>query len=74
MLIGIFNASQISSQCTPDGSIDSSLNNNSTDDKSPDLEKLKTYLKHQLIAYLNTNSLRNKIIVLREIMSYLSLD
>ena len=74
MLIGIFNVSQISSQCTPDGSIDSSLNNDSTDDKSPDLEKLKTYLKHQLIAYLNTNSLRNKIIVLREIMSYLSLD
>ena len=74
MLIGIFNASQISSQGTPDGSIDSSLNNDSTDDKSPDLEKLKTYLKHQLIAYLNTNSLRNKIIVLKEIMSYLSLD
>ena len=73
-----FNASHISPQCTPDSSVDTSLNNGSTVDKSPDLEKLKdarlNYLKNLLIAYLNINSLRNKIIDLEEIMSYLSPD
>ena len=73
-----FNASHISSQCAPDSSVDTSLNNDNTVDKSPDLEKLKdatlNYLKNLLIAYLNINSLRNKIIDLEEIMSYLCPD
>ena len=46
--------------------------------KSPDLEKRKdarlNYLKRPLIAYLNINNLRNKVIDLREIISYLSPD
>ena len=43
---------------------------------SPDLEKLEegrlNYPKNSLIAYLNINSLRNKMIDLGDIMSYLS--
>ena len=35
------NASHFSSQCAPGGSLDTSFNNVSTEDKSPDLEKLK---------------------------------
>ena len=52
------------------GSVDTFFNNYSTEDESPDLEKLK----HPLVAYLSINSLRNKIIDLKEIMSYLSPD
>ena len=46
--------------------------------KSPDLEKLRdarlSYLKHPLFAYLNINSLRNKVIALRKILGCLSPD
>ena len=46
--------------------------------KSTDLEKRKdarlNYLKRPLIAYLNINNLRNKVIDLREIISYLYPD
>ena len=60
------------------GRVDTSFNDDSTEDKSPDLEKLKEarldYLKIPLIAYLNINTLRNKILDLGEIMSSLSPD
>ena len=73
-----FNASHISSHCAPDGSVDTSFKNDGAEDQSPDFEKLKeaglNYPKNPLIAYLNINSLRNKIIDLGDIMSYLSPD
>ena len=50
--------------------------NNSNEDKLPDFEKLRDvrlrYLKQPLFAYLNINSLRNKVIDLKEIVGYLS--
>ena len=50
----------------------------SNEDKLPDLEKLRDarlrYLKQPLFAYLNINSLRNKVIDLKEIVGYLSPD
>ena len=52
--------------------------NNNNEDKLPDLEKLRDtrlrYLKQPLFAYLNKNSLRNKLIDLKEIAGYLSPD
>ena len=46
--------------------------------KLPDLEKLRDarlrYLKRSLFAYLNVNSLKNKVTDLKEIVGYLSLD
>ena len=54
------------------------FNNDSTEEKSPNLEKLRearlSDLKNPLTAYLNINSWRNKIIDLGEITSYLSPD
>ena len=50
----------------------------SNEDKLPDLEKLRDarlrYLKQPLFAYLNINSLRNKVIDLKEIVGYLPPD
>ena len=50
----------------------------SNEDKSPYFEKLRDtrsrYLKQPLFPYLNINSLRNKVIDLKEILGYLSPD
>ena len=69
---------QISFNCVLDSSVEKTIYADSDEDKSPDLEKLRDarlrYLKQPLIAYLNINSLRNKVIDLKEIVGYLSPD
>ena len=69
---------QISSKCAFDSSVEKTIYAVSDENKSPDLEKLRDarlrYLKQPLIAYLNINSLRNKVIDLKEIVGYLSPD
>ena len=69
---------QISSKCAFDSSVEKTIYAVSDENKSPDLEKLRDarlrYLKQPLIAYLNINSLRNKVIDLKEIVGHLSPD
>ena len=52
------------------------IHTNSNENKSPDLEKRRDtrlrYFKQPLFAYLNINSLRNKVIDLKEILGDLS--
>ena len=61
-----------------DSSAEKTVNMDSNEDKSPDLEKLQDarwkYLKQPLLTYLNINSLRNKVIDLKEIVGYLLPD
>ena len=58
-----------------DSSAEKTVNADSNEDKSPDLEKLQDarwkYLKQTLLTYWNINSLRNKVIDLQEIVGYL---
>ena len=66
----------ISSQCAPDSRVNTSFNNHSNEDKSPDLEKLKeprltTWKIHLLPILILTVW---EIIDLGEIMSYFSPD
>ena len=61
-----------------DSSAEKTVNADSNEDKSPDLEKLQDarwkYLKQTLLTYWNINSLRNKVIDLQEIVGYLLPD
>ena len=61
-----------------DSSAEKTVNPDSNEDKSPDLEKLQDarwkYLKQTLLTYWNINSLRNKVIDLQEIVGYLLPD
>ena len=72
------NVSHISSKYALDSSLEKIIYFDSNEDKLPDLEKLRDarlrYLKQPLFAYLNINSLRNKVIDLKEIVGYLSPD
>ena len=69
---------QISFNCVLDSSVEKTIYADSDEGKSPDLEKLRDarlrYLKQPLIAYLNINSFRNKVIDLTNIVGYLSPD
>ena len=61
-----------------DSSAEKTVNMDSNEDKSPDLEKLQDarwkYLKQLLLTYLNIYSLRNRVIDLKAIVGYLLPD
>ena len=61
-----------------DSSAEKTVNADSNEDKSPDLEKLQDarwkHLKQTFLTYWNINSLRNKVIDLQEIVGYLLPD
>ena len=68
------NISRISSKCALDYSVGKTIYAESNEEKLPDIEKLRDatlrYLKQPLFAYLNINSLINKVIDLKEIVGY----